>query len=297
MVYEKKLRDGAVRAQIAFSPRFEYIFFTSVRKEALMKIAISGKGGVGKSTLSAAMSLLLAKEGTKVLAVDADPDANLAAALGFSADEADRIVPISKQVELIEERTGAKVNQYGQIFTLNPEVSDIADRYATTHSGVSLLVLGAVKRGGGGCACPENVLIKALVADLILFKNEALIMDMEAGLEHLGRATTSGVDTMLIVVEPGQRSIEGAKRIISMSNDIKLKDIRFVANKVDGEEDREFITSSLPGQEILGFIPYMDSLRRADRPGKSVLDGADDQVRKIFADILSAVRKPSVSVN
>ena len=254
-----------------------------------MKIAISGKGGVGKSTLSAALSLLLAEKGNRVLALDADPDANLAAALGFSSAELANIVPISKQVELIEERTGAKVNQYGQIFTLNPEVSDIAEKYASTHNGVSLLVLGAVKRGGGGCACPENVLIRALVSDLIIFKDEVLIMDMEAGLEHLGRATTSGVDTMLIVVEPGYRSLEGAKRIIEMSNEIKLKDIRFVANKVDGEEDREFIESTLSGQQILGFIPYAESLRRADRPGKSVLDGADEEMRGIFENILTEI--------
>ncbi|MAG13676.1 MAG: carbon monoxide dehydrogenase [Spirochaetales bacterium] len=254
-----------------------------------MKIAISGKGGVGKSTLSAALSLLLAERGNRVLAVDADPDANLAAALGVSSEELKCIVPISKQVELIEERTGAKVNQYGQIFAMNPEVSDIADNYATLHKGVSLLVLGAVKRGGGGCACPENVLIRALVADLILFRNDVLIMDMEAGLEHLGRATTSGVDTMLIVVEPGQRSLDGARRIVEMAREIKLNDIRFVANKVDGNEDREFIEAALPDQQILGFIPYTNSLRRADRPGRSVLHGADEVVRGIFENILLSV--------
>ena len=251
-----------------------------------MKIAISGKGGVGKSTISAALSLLLAQQGKSVLAVDADPDANLAAALGFSQEELAAIVPISKQVELIEERTGAKVNQYGQIFTLNPEVSDIAANYASMHAGVSLLVLGAVKRGGGGCACPENVLIRALVADLILNKDDVLVMDMEAGLEHLGRATTSGVDTMIVVVEPGYRSVEGAIRIVEMANQIRLKDIRFIANKVDGPEDEEYIRSSLPGQEILEFIPFSRSLRRVDRPGKSVLDDVEDDIRDRFLNIL-----------
>ena len=254
-----------------------------------MKIAISGKGGVGKSTISAALSLLLARQGKRVLAVDADPDANLAAALGFSREELAAIVPISKQVELIEERTGAKVNQYGQIFTLNPEVSDIAENYASAHNGVSLLVLGAVKRGGGGCACPENVLIRALIADLILYKDDVLVMDMEAGLEHLGRATTSGVDTMLVVVEPGYRSVEGAMRIVEMANQIRLKDIRFVANKVDGPEDEEYIRSSLPGQEILEFIPFSNSLRRVDRPGKSVLDEVEDDINNRLLNILASL--------
>jgi CO dehydrogenase maturation factor len=259
-----------------------------------MKIAVSGKGGVGKSTISAALSLLLAEQGKKVLAVDADPDANLAAALGFSLDAISAIIPISRQVELIEERTGAKVNQYGQIFTLNPEVSDIAGKYATVHRGVSLLVLGAVKRGGGGCACPENVLIRALVADLILNKDEVLVMDMEAGLEHLGRATTSGVDTMIIVVEPGFRSVEGAKRIIEMANQIKLEDIRFIANKVSGPEDERFIRESLQGQEILEIIPYSESLRRVDRPGKSVLDNIDDDIKDRFLNILTRLEGSTV---
>jgi CO dehydrogenase maturation factor len=254
-----------------------------------MKIAISGKGGVGKSTLSAALSLLMAKQGRKVLAVDADPDANLAAALGIPQEEQQKIVPISKQVALIEERTGAKVDQYGQIFKLNPEVSDIADNYATRYNGVSLLVLGAVKRGGGGCACPESALIRALVADLVLYKDEAVVMDMEAGIEHLGRSTTSGVDLMIVVIEPGQRSLDGAGRIIEMARDIKLSNIQFVANKVDGQEDEEFIRQSLPDSPVLEFIPYSGALRRMDRVGHSVLDGLDDDLTKRFQHILDSI--------
>lgn len=254
-----------------------------------MKIAISGKGGVGKSTFAAGLALTIAKNGGKVLALDADPDANLAAALGISHENQSKIVPISRQIELIEERTGAKVDQYGKVFKLNPEVSDVAAQYAYTHNGVSLLVLGAVKTGGGGCACPENTFIRALVTDLVLFKNETLIMDMEAGIEHLGRATAQGVDIMVVVVEPGQRSIDCATTVLRMAKEIGIKKLVYVLNKVTGKDDEDFIRQSLPGQEIIAVIPYSKSIRNADRDGVSVLDVLDEEMAAKFDDVFNKI--------
>ncbi len=251
-----------------------------------MKIAISGKGGVGKSTLAAALALLLAKQGKRVLAVDADPDSNLAACLGVPEAERKKIVPISRQTALIEERTGAKAGQYGQAFRMNPEVSDLSEKYAVLKDGVALLVLGAVEKGGGGCACPENVLIRALVTDLVLYRNEALIMDMEAGVEHLGRGTASGVDTMIVVIEPGQRSIETAYRILRLSGEIGIRNVRIVANKVNGPQDEAFVRAAFPGKPLLGVIPFSDELRSADREGRSVLDGLGGNGTGAFASIL-----------
>jgi CO dehydrogenase maturation factor len=251
-----------------------------------MKLAISGKGGVGKSTLAAALALLLVRQGKKVLAVDADPDANLASALGIPLEKQKEIVPISQHIALIEERTGAKVKSYGQMFKLNPEVSDVADRFALRHEGVALLVLGAIDKGGGGCACPESVFIRALVTDLILHKDDALIMDMEAGVEHLGRATVRGVDTMIIVVEPGLRSIESAKRIINLSAEIGLVKIKLVANKIMHADDEGFIREALPSYELLGAIPFSTLLAGADRRGESVLKVLDDTLYATFSGIL-----------
>lgn len=252
-----------------------------------MKIAISGKGGVGKTTLAAALSLLMARQGKKVLAVDVDPDANLAAALGISGEKQRTIIPISRQVALIEERTGAKVKQYGQVFKLNPEVSDIADKFAINHNGVALLVLGAIEGGGTGCACPESTMIRALVTDLVLYKDDALVMDMEAGIEHLGRGTARGVDTMIIVLEPGQRSIDSAHRVIRMAGEIGLKNIQLVANRIYGREDENFIRDAFPNYDLFGVIPYSEQFRQSDRNGQSVVDNLNSDLLKNFENILN----------
>jgi CO dehydrogenase maturation factor len=251
-----------------------------------MKIAVSGKGGVGKSTLAAALALMLAESGRRVIALDADPDANLASALGIPAAEQKKIIPIARHKALVEERTGAKVKQYGQMFKLNPEVSDIADAYSYPHRGINLLVLGAVESGGSGCACPENVLVRALVMDLVLHKNEALIMDMEAGIEHLGRATAQGVDAMIIVVEPGSRSLDTARRIRTMAGEIKIRRLYGVGNKVMDPGEETYIRDELSPLPFLGFIPYSEEIRSRDRDGRSVLDGLGGELRETFRGIL-----------
>lgn len=251
-----------------------------------MKIAVTGKGGVGKSTVSAVLALMAAAQGVKVIALDSDPDANLASSLGIPRAEQEKIVTIARRVDLIEERTGAKAGQYGQVFKLNPEVSDIAENYAYNHRGVSLLVLGAVKAGGSGCACPENTFARALVTDLVLFKNETLIMDMEAGVEHLGRATAEGVDAMLVVAEPGQRSIDCAHTIERMAREIGIKRMMFVANKITGWDDVAFVKNALPNREIAAFLPYSENLRNADRDGISPYDCLGPEELGRYAEIL-----------
>jgi CO dehydrogenase maturation factor len=260
-----------------------------------LKLAVAGKGGVGKSTIAAALALLLARKGRKVLAVDADPDANLASALGVPAEKQRDIVPLSRNRTLIEDRTGARGGQYGQIFKMNPEVSDIASDYTHLHDGVAILVLGAIEAGGSGCACPEGVLIRALVTDLVLYKDEALVMDCEAGVEHLGRATARGVDAMLVVVEPGRGSLDCAARIFQMAKEIGLEDLRVVANKVASPGDEQFVRAGLPGREILACIPFSEAIRDADRAGLSVLEGLSDDASARLDAVLQALEGEDVS--
>jgi CO dehydrogenase maturation factor len=237
-----------------------------------LKVAVSGKGGVGKSTLAAALSKILSKKGFRVLAIDADPDANLASALGLSQELKAKIRPIAGESGLIEQRTGAKPRRTGQMFSLSPDVADVAQKYGLACDGVSLLVLGAVKSVGGGCACPENAFLKKLIRHLVLQEGETIVIDMEPGIEHLGRATASGVDAMIIVLEPGTRSRETARRIIALSKDIGLeKKLYFVLNKIRNVDDEKLLMSDeFGGIRVLGSIPFDERFIDADCKGISV---------------------------
>lgn len=247
-----------------------------------MKIAITGKGGVGKTTFAATIARMYAQEGRMVLAADADPDANLGLALGFSEEELDAIVPISKMRKLVEERTGA--DEFNRIFRMNPKVDDIPDKYASTCNGVKLLVLGTVETGGSGCVCPEHVMLKRIISHLMLRSTDVVILDMEAGLEHLGRGTTSGMDQFIVVIEPGARSIQTYRNVKRLAEDLGVKQVSVVANKVRSEEDEEFIRSRIPQEDLLGFIHYNSEVIDADRQGKSPYDFSqrlNDEVRSI----------------
>jgi len=236
------------------------------------KIAITGKGGVGKTTLAALLAYIYTQRGQKVLAIDADPAANLWTALGVPADTAEKIAPIAEMEDLIYERTGAKPGTIGGMFKLNPRVDDIPDRFGLTHRGVRLLVMGTLKTGGTGCLCPENALLRSLVTHLLLRRDEVLIMDMEAGIEHLGRGTARAVDAFIIVVEPGRRSLQTARAIRSLAADIGIQQALVVGNKVRNAEDRAFITDNLVDFRVAGFLSHSPLAIEADRRGVAVYD-------------------------
>ncbi len=252
-----------------------------------MKIAISGKGGVGKTTFSATLAHVFKENGKKVLVVDADPDANLAAALGYP--DLASVKPISEMTELVAERTGSKPGTYGSMFTINPKVDDLPDTLAREIDGLKFMTLGGVKKGGGGCICPESTMLKNIIMHLVLARDEVILMDMEAGLEHLGRATATGVDQLIVVVEPGQRSLETAQTVQRLAKDLNLKKVSIVGNKVRNQGDSDFITKTLSPAEILGFIPWADSIIEADRQGGSVYKNSPEAataVREIYKKLM-----------
>ena len=246
-----------------------------------MKVAITGKGGVGKTTLSSTLARLYADEGRTVLAADVDPDANLGLALGLTEEEVNSITPISKMRQLVEERTGATYTN--KFFKLNPQVSDIPDKFARDINGVKLLVMGTVETGGGGCVCPEHVMLKSILSALVFRKDDVVIMDMEAGLEHLGRGTASMMDQFIVVIEPGARSVQTYERIKSLAKDIGITKVRVVANKIRDDSDRAFIRSRIPEADLLGFIRYNGDVIDADRKGLSPYDQSPEALEDIRA--------------
>ena len=244
-----------------------------------MKVAITGKGGVGKTTLSSTLARLYADEGRTVLAADVDPDANLGLALGLTQEEVDEIVPISKMRTLVEERTGA--NEANKFFKLNPYVADIPEKFSKDINGVKLLVMGTVDVGGSGCVCPEHVMLKAILSNLSYRKNDVVIMDMEAGLEHLGRGTASNMDQFIVVIEPGARSVQTYRNVKRLASDLGVARVRVVANKVRDDSDEAFIRQSIPAEDLLGVIHYNPEIIDADRQGKSPYDFSPKAIEEI----------------
>jgi CO dehydrogenase maturation factor len=247
-----------------------------------MKLAITGKGGVGKTTVSSILVWIYANEGREVIAIDANPDANLAIALGFSAEEIQHITPIAELKDFIEERTGAKSASYGTFFKANPRVDDIPDRFAVQKNGIRLLVMGTVKKGGGGCLCPEGAIIRSLLSNLVLGRSEVVIMDMDAGVENLGRGTAKGVDAFVIIVEPGQRSFQTARAIDNLSRDMGVNKCYIVGSKCHSDKDKKFIIKSLPEFEMLGFVNFHNEIAEADRLGENVFEMAPQAVSEII---------------
>jgi CO dehydrogenase maturation factor len=249
--------------------------------ETGQKIAVAGKGGVGKTTFSALLAYVLSAAGRTVYAIDADPDPTLGEALGFPASLLAQLVPIVEMKDLIEERTGARPGESGAYFRLNPRVDDIPARFSVSHRGVRLLKMGTVRGAGAGCVCPENTMVRALVNHLLLREEETVLLDMVAGLEHLGRGTAGAVDAMYVVVEPGQRSLGVAADIAHLAQEIGIPAIWAVANKVRGDEDLTFIREHLTALPLAGWLPLDGRVVEADMRGAAAYDLSPELVARV----------------
>ncbi len=253
-----------------------------------MKIAVSGKGGVGKTTISASLARLFADRGYQVLAIDADPDSNLAYALGISPEEAAQALPISRASDLIQERTGAKPGESGGMFKLNPKVEDIPERMCIEDNGIKLLVLGAIEKGGQGCICPQSTLLKSLVSHVVLRRQEMVLLDMEAGIEHLGRGTARGVDALIVVVDPDRQSVQTARTIDQLARETGIQKVFLILNRIRSPEEEGILREQLSGYEILGILRDSDEVRRASLGGNKVLEadpGFAEQVQALLKNL------------
>lgn len=260
-----------------------------------MKIAFAGKGGVGKTTISASLARHLAATGERVFAIDADPNANLALSLGMPRAEAQAIVPISEMTDLIAERTGVEPGSMGSYFALNPCVDDLPDRFKREHEGVMLLQVGAIKAPSAGCYCPENTLLKNLLMNVVLERDESVILDMEAGFEHLTRGTAQAFDAMMVVVEPSYQSVLTAARIRDLARELGIC-VLHIGNMVRDEEDLAFLKAELDGQILIGCIPYRTEIQRALREGRAPIDVVPElptAISLIWSDLARHLAQPS----
>lgn len=248
-----------------------------------MKIAITGKGGTGKTTITAGLALTISKDKQKVIVIDCDPDANLGLSLGFENSE--KITPVCEMKSLIAERTGVEsLDSPAAFFKLNPQVEDIPDKYAAQKDGIKLLVMGRVDKAGAGCMCPENTFIRGLISHLVLKRDEVVIMDMVAGSEHLGRATAKSVDAFLIVVEPTQTSVATAGRIQRLARQMVIKNIFFVGNKIRQDADQDFLRRQLK-DDFIGFVSFNKTLE--ENRGKFISDNKlTEELSVIYGNLL-----------
>ncbi len=238
-----------------------------------MKIAVSGKGGVGKTTISASITKYLQENGYEVYAIDSDPDANLAAMLGIE----EQIKPLVELDEVIKEKVGEK----GGLYTLNPEVDDVLEEYAVRQNGLNFLRMGEVKKASSSCYCPENSFLKAIMNSLVFTRDEAVVLDMGAGIEHLTRGTSAGVDLMLIVLEPSSISVDTARTIQGLAEEAGVGRIEFIANKVRSEEERSLLEEEL-GPDLLGVIDFKEELLRSGFSAGDERELLEDEIARIF---------------
>jgi len=257
-----------------------------------VKIAVSGKGGVGKTLVAGILACFFAKEGLRTIAIDADPSPNLALTLGLSPEKARDIVPVSENKELVSSKTET---EFSGVYRLSFTVDDIVkDLSVETPCNVNLMVMGTVRSMGSGCTCPANAVVRALLRHLIVERDEVVILDMEAGVEHLGRGTAKQVDTMLIVTDSSIKSLETAKHIDKLASGAGIKQILLVGNKIANENQRNAIKefAEKNGLHLLAFMPFDEQVAEVEMRGETPLKYANSPavqaVQKMGKELLQS---------
>lgn len=246
-----------------------------------LKIAVSGKGGVGKTTISATISKILEERGYKVYAVDADPDSSLGLALGMSLQQLEMVNPVIEMRDVINERSGN-----GAIFPLNPDVSDLIDKFSIKNGNIRFFRMGGVKKGGSDCYCRENTFLRALVDSFLLDSKDAVVLDMGAGIEHLTRGTSRGVDLMLVITEPGLSSLKTARLVEKLAKDIDIKEVKFIANKIKNDDEASFIYENFKKDELGGIVEYSEEIAGNSMKGKAVGADRNSQVYRVLSQVV-----------
>ena len=257
-----------------------------------LKIAIGGKGGVGKTTICAFLAQIFAEDNFDILAIDADPNTTLAMAFGIKADKNPE--PLINMKELIEERTGTKLDSIGSYFKMNPNVKDLPEKYWLEINKIKLLVLGAITHGGSGCACPEGAFLKAMLRHIILQRQEMVLVDLAAGVEFLGRASILGIDMLILIVEPGGRSIETANKMAAMAKELGIKHVTAIANKITKQAQVDLIQAQLKNIALLGKINFSDNLIEADINREDVFSSDEialNQLKEIKLNLIKILSK------
>lgn len=239
-----------------------------------MKIAVAGKGGVGKTFIAGTLAHLFARDGYNVLAIDNDPSMNLSYSLGIQEQVRDKLVPISEMKDLVQERTGVRPGEQGGVYNINPRVADIPDKYLVTGpNGVKLLTLGTIEEPSTGCLCPSNVLVRVLLYNLLVERKEVVVVDFEAGLEHLGRGTAKGVDAMAVVTEPSQKSLDLTRRIIRLADEMGVKNVFAILNKIKNPDEERLMREKFEeglSVFVIGVIRADPLVQKADLEGQSL---------------------------
>jgi len=237
-----------------------------------LKIAVSGKGGAGKSTVSAQLVRCFTLQQKPVFAVDADPDANLGLVLGLDPEQLDSLRPLIELQDVIT----AKNFGGGSFVDLNPDVDDVLENYTLQDGILRFLKMGAIKQGGSACYCKENSFLNAVLTTMLLDRPEAVVLDMSAGIEHLTRGTARGIRMMLVVVEPTRAGVSTARAVDRLSADLQIEQVLFVGNKVRSDEDRAYLESSLPPERFAGMVPFSEQVLERARRGEPLVSGRED---------------------